>query len=237
MRQSTGKQFTIIVAKSAGTERSRKRPGKGRSLMENELNQEQVDALLEWAGKLYESGYFAGKASRDADIADLKSRLRAYEETSKCGHMKNFQHMSNPDAFNRIADNYIELMNPNCTACVREKVIERTAYDRGLGDAADAARYIQAANEAALRELCYRLAPCEFPMTPHDTSESCVTMVDIQDVCKSLIPQPSALDMLLAEARLEEAERWYESWDGEDIHGRGKRLAELRSAVKGESNA
>jgi hypothetical protein len=37
-----------------------------------------------------------------------------------------------------------------------------------------------------LRELADRLSKRSFPITPHDTAEACVTMVDVQEVCQSL---------------------------------------------------
>jgi hypothetical protein len=42
------------------------------------------------------------------------------------------------------------------------------------------------AREKALRELCYRLEQKSFPLTPHDTAEACITMCDLQEVCKEL---------------------------------------------------
>jgi hypothetical protein len=95
---------------------------------------------------------------------------------------------------------------------------------------------LQAANEAALREAG-NIIRSRISSYPNVGDGFIPVLDDVRIEVESLIPQPSALDRLLAEARLEEAEWWYEAWDGEQIHGCSERLAELRRAAKGESDA
>jgi hypothetical protein len=41
--------------------------------------------------------------------------------------------------------------------------------------------------EAALNQLGEVLASKSFPLTPHDTAEPCVTLCDVQDVCREFV--------------------------------------------------
>jgi hypothetical protein len=81
---------------------------------------------------------------------------------------------------------------------------------------------------AALREVQEKLESKIFPIGTSDISDAAIMWDDVR---AALIPQAEAhaLDKLLAEARLEEAE-WWAEWGmkGDQSH---KRLAALRAAV------
>jgi hypothetical protein len=99
---------------------------------------------------------------------------------------------------------------------------------------------LQAANEAALREALSQVwddwnAPIGDLASPYVAGT-------IADRIARLIPQPSALDKRLAEARLKIAERMLEMFnDGMTAEKIGNQfdnlVAELRRAVKGEPDA
>jgi hypothetical protein len=101
---------------------------------------------------------------------------------------------------------------------------------------------LQAANEAALREAG-NIIRSRISSYPNVGDGFIPVLDDVRIELESLIPQPSALDRRLAEARLEEAEWWRaEIYKGPmrefiELGLDGKRIAELRRAVKGESDA
>src|SRR5882672_12078435 len=74
------------------------------------------------------------------------------------------------------------------------------AFGAGYAEArSDESEIRQAAAQATLQELCDRLRGEEFPSTRHDEPEPCVTMVDIQEACKSLANE-GILDRFVAKA-------------------------------------
>lgn len=99
---------------------------------------------------------------------------------------------------------------------------------------------LQAANEAALREAG-NIIRSRISSYPNVGDGFIPVLDDVRIELESLIPQPSALDRRLAEARLEEAIMWNDSCDDctemppQFFNWSAERIAELHRAVKGES--
>jgi hypothetical protein len=69
------------------------------------------------------------------------------------------------------------------------------------------------ARAQAVSVLVERLQGKEFPLTPHDTAEACVTMCDIQEICRELLT-PSDKDALAEKTSYEKLKAMMESEEG-----------------------
>jgi len=69
------------------------------------------------------------------------------------------------------------------------------------------------ARAQAVSVLVERRQGKEFPLTPHDTAEACVTMCDIQEICRELLT-PSDKDVLAKKTSYEKLKAMMESEEG-----------------------
>jgi hypothetical protein len=166
-------------------------------------------------------------------------------------HVKGAIEMTDKLIIQRLPDwSYGAFLNETDASCIAIGETEEEAWNNGMARLIENYRnrdaLLQAANEAALREALSQVwddwnAPIGDLASPYVAGT-------IADRITRLIPQPSALDRRLAEARLEEAEWWHEhvcdhAFMAHRVNHSNEccmaceQLAELRRAVKGESDA
>jgi hypothetical protein len=119
--------------------------------------------------------YYIATEVTPGEIQRATQPSHASGEPLPCGHAKRFWF----DVGESVSESGIKL--PQTWICVLCELTKQ--FQRGQQAMAEkAAQQVR----STIQELCSQVALKAFPATPHDESEACVTLVDLQDIARSL---------------------------------------------------